>query len=208
MRHSKKPANDKRAKQANHHSAATGMVRIISGQWRGRKLPVLTGDGLRPTTDRTKETLFNWLMTDITGLRCLDAFAGSGSLGFEALSRGAKHVTFIEKNKAAAQQLNKNLQLLKVALQSAEVMQGDALMKIAQCDDKPFDLIFLDPPFQQSLVEPALSQIVQHNLLQPGGLLYLEMEEPEPTAIDPAYWNTIKLKTTGQFSYRLLQRLS
>ena len=90
MRHTKKPAN---------RVQATGVVRIISGQWRGRKLPVLAGDGLRPTTDRTKETVFNWLMNDINGMVCVDAFAGSGSLGFEALSRGAKQVTFFEKNK-------------------------------------------------------------------------------------------------------------
>ena len=100
-------------KKQSNKSAAKGNIRIIAGQHRGRKLPVLMADGLRPTTDRVKETVFNWLMPYIQDATCLDCFAGSGGLGFEALSRGAKSVTFIELNKAAAQQLKENKALLK-----------------------------------------------------------------------------------------------
>ena len=105
-------------KQAN---SSTGSIRIIGGSHRGRKLPVLNAEGLRPTTDRTKETLFNWLMMDVQGANCLDCFAGAGSLGFEALSRGAKSVTFMELDKPAAKQLQANATLLKYDQESARV---------------------------------------------------------------------------------------
>lgn len=211
MRHTKKPASGSRSKKPANRVQATGVVRIISGQWRGRKLPVLAGDGLRPTTDRTKETVFNWLMNDINGMVCVDAFAGSGSLGFEALSRGAKQVTFFEKNKAAAAQLSKNLNLLNLASPQASVQNGDAIGLLSQLahekpNEKP-NLIFLDPPFHQSFVKQALKVIEQQQVLAPGGLLYLEMEQPEPVVPDPAFWHTLKIKTTSQFSYRLLQRV-
>ena len=104
---------------------APGSVRLISGRWKGRKLPVRDVEGLRPTTDRVKETLFNWLATDIRDSRCLDLFAGSGSLGFEALSRYASHVMMVEMDKGAAQQLAKNLQTLQS--QQARIIQQDAL---------------------------------------------------------------------------------
>jgi len=193
-----------------------GVVRIISGQWRGRKLPVLSGEGLRPTTDRTKETLFNWLMNDIRDLVCIDAFAGSGSLGFEALSRGAKQVIFLEKNPAAAAQLTKNSTLLNLNAQQASVQQGDAIALLSTSKDSTSkeptlkeqpDLIFLDPPFHQSLVQQAFDVIEQHNVLASGGLVYLEMEQPEPMLPNPTRWETLKIKTTPQFSYRLLRRI-
>lgn len=208
MQHIKKPAGGSRSKKQRTQAQTTGAIRIISGQWRGRKLPVLAADGLRPTTDRTKETLFNWLMNDIAGRVCVDAFAGSGSLGFEALSRGAKQVIFIEKNKMASAQLIKNLNLLNVDPHRASVQTGDTIEWLSKlANDKP-DLIFLDPPFQQSLVKRALSVIEHRQILAPGGLVYLEMEQPAPLLPDASYWDTLKINTTAHFSYRLLQSLN
>ncbi|MCY7296784.1 16S rRNA (guanine(966)-N(2))-methyltransferase RsmD [Alteromonas sp. a30] len=181
-----------------------GSIRIISGQWRGRKLPVLSADGLRPTTDRTKETLFNWLMQDIHGLRCIDAFAGSGSLGFEALSRGAKSVTFIEKNAAAVKQLKSNISLLKVNNEQAQVHLGEAADFFLQSPSQAYDLIFVDPPFGKGLVGPTLTKIVEKGWLTPTGLVYVEMEQPAPLAIvEP--WQPLKTKETAGFCYQLLQ---
>lgn len=123
---------------------ALGEVRIIAGLWRGRKLPVLNAEGLRPTTDRVKETLFNWLMMDIAESRCLDCFAGSGSLGIEALSRQAQAVVFLEKFANAANQLKKNLQALKT--EKGKVFNTDSLLFLAQKNSEaPFDIVFIDP---------------------------------------------------------------
>ena len=155
--------------------AANGAIRIISGQWRGRKLPVMDVQGLRPTTDRNKETLFNWLMAHTQNSRCLDAFAGSGGLGFEALSRYAKHVTFIELDKKVAANLRNNLANLNVPTQSAEVICADSLNYLGQLEDS-FDLIFLDPPFHKNLLPGAIEKIKQQGLLNENGLIYIECE--------------------------------
>ena len=133
-----------RPSSSNPSHGRSGFIRLISGQWKGRKLPVREVEGLRPTTDRVKETLFNWLAADIRGSRCLDLFAGSGSLGFEALSRYASHVMMVEMDKGAAQQLAKNLQTLQS--QQARIIQQDALTLLAG-PSEPFDIIFLDPPY-------------------------------------------------------------
>ena len=123
-----------------------GMIRLISGQWRGRKLPVHDVDGLRPTTDRVKETLFNWLAAEVRASRCLDVFAGSGSLGFEALSRYASYVMMIEKEPKAARQLQLNLQTLQCS--QAQVICRDALQVLQAGCSGPFELVFLGPPFR------------------------------------------------------------
>ena len=120
---------------------AKGEVRIIAGLWRGRKLPVLNAEGLRPTGDRVKETLFNWLMPYIVDSHCLDCFAGSGSLGFEALSRQAKQVTFLELDKTVANQLKKNLQTLKTTSEQAQVINQNSLEFLKQAQNQPhFDV--------------------------------------------------------------------
>jgi len=120
---------------------AKGEVRIIAGLWRGRKLPVLNAEGLRPTGDRVKETLFNWLMPYIVDSHCLDCFAGSGSLGFEALSRQAKQVTFLELDKSVANQLKKNLQTLKTTTEQAQVINQNSLEFLKQAQNQPhFDV--------------------------------------------------------------------
>lgn len=179
---------------------ASGHVRIISGQWRGRKLPVIDSQGLRPTTDRTKETLFNWLMHDIRESRCLDAFAGAGSLGFEALSRGAQDLLLIEKDPQSAKILKQNALTLGA---NAQVICSDALTYLQQ-QSKPFDIVFVDPPYQQQLVEPCMELLLSRNLLTEGALVYVE-HEAQLTLKQFAPLQVIKEKTTTQFRYALYQ---
>ena len=130
-------------------TGGTGQIRIIGGQWRGRKLPVPDSAGLRPTTDRVRETLFNWLAPVLPEARCLDCFAGSGALGLEALSRYAGSATLLELERPVAQQLTKNLQTLRAS--NGTVIQTNTLNWLAQ-PGEPFDVVFIDPPFRQGLL--------------------------------------------------------
>lgn len=182
-----------------------GEVRIIGGCWRGRKLPVLNAQGLRPTGDRVKETLFNWLMPYIVDTDCLDGFAGSGSLGFEALSRQAKSVTFLELDKTVARQLSKNLQTLNCDKTRATVHNQSSLTFLKQAQNQPhFDVVFLDPPFNFGLAEQAIQLLAENNWLRPDALIYVETER-EKQLDTPENWTLLKQKTTGQVSYRLYQ---
>jgi 16S rRNA (guanine966-N2)-methyltransferase len=163
--------------------AKSNSIRIISGQWRGRRLPVLEHDGLRPSTDRVRETLFNWLMHDINGARCLDLFAGSGALGLECLSRGAENTVFVESEKRVAQQLEQNLQSLK-ALDNGLVLNQNALNVVRQPAQKPFDLIFLDPPFDSDLLSQVMPLLCDNGWLADNALVYVEQpskQDPCPT---------------------------
>ena len=191
-------------KKATMQQSAKGEVRIIAGLWRGRKLPVLTSQGLRPTGDRVKETLFNWLMPYIVDSECLDCFAGSGSLGFEALSRQAAKVTFLELEKAVAQQLSKNIQTLKCA-DRAQVVNQNSLQFLNQSQNQPhFDLVFLDPPFNFDLAEQAIALLDQNHWLRPQALIYVETEKDKGLNV-PESWALLKEKNSGQVSYRLYQ---
>ncbi|QLB15172.1 16S rRNA (guanine(966)-N(2))-methyltransferase RsmD [Mannheimia granulomatis] len=182
-----------------------GEVRIIAGLWRGRKLPVLNAEGLRPTTDRVKETLFNWLMHDIAHARCLDCFAGSGSLGIEALSRQAQAVVFLEKFATAANQLKKNLQVLKSG--NGSVMNVDTLQYLAQKNSgAPFDIVFIDPPFHQGLVPQVLKLLIENQWLAENAILYIETEKNHPPLTLPENWQIIKEKTAGMVTSRLIKR--
>lgn len=182
----------------------TGEVRVIAGLWRGRKLPVLNAEGLRPTTDRVKETLFNWLMMDIAGSRCLDCFAGSGSLGIEALSRQAQAVVFLEKFADAANQLKKNLVSLKT--ENGKVIQTDTLQFLAQKNSEtPFDLVFVDPPFHQGFVPQVLTALEQNGWLAESALIYIETEKNHSPLTLPEHWQVIKEKTAGQVVSRLIR---
>lgn len=178
----------------------SGNVRIISGQYRGRKLPVADVDGLRPTTDRNKETLFNWLMHDLPNADCLDAFAGSGGLGFEALSRYAGHCTFIEKIRKVAEQLKTNLATLSA---QGEVINGDAV-QVLSTTDKQFNIIFIDPPFNKGLVQPVLQIILDRNLLKPDGVIYVEQEISAPSLLIDERMQIVKEKRLAQVMYCLL----
>lgn len=197
----RKTPNSKPPKQA---SKSMGEVRVIAGLWRGRKLPVLNAEGLRPTTDRVKETLFNWLMMDVANARCLDCFAGSGSLGIEALSRQAQAVVFLEKFATTAQQLKKNLASLKT--DKGTVVNTDTLAYLAQKNnDKPFDIIFIDPPFHHQFVPQILPLLQQNNWLAENALVYVETEKNHPPLLLAENWQIIKEKSAGMVTSRLIQ---
>ncbi len=180
-------------------------IRIIGGDWKRTPLPVLDLDGLRPTPDRVRETLFNWLGQDLDGRRCLDLFAGSGALGFEAASRGAASVVMVERHPRAAQQLRANKD--KLAARAIEVAEADALRLAAGLAPGSFDVVFLDPPFgDAALFERALALALP--LVAAGGYLYVEAGE----ALDPqvhdalAGWEVARHGKAGAVHYHLLQR--
>lgn len=153
-------------------------LRIIGGEWRSRKLKFADVPGLRPTPDRVRETLFNWLQWRVPGARCLDLFAGSGALGLEALSRGAQEVVMVEKHPAAVKALRDNLVLL--GARNAMLVQDDALRYLER-EQMRFDLIFLDPPFRQNMLEPVLEKLSARVLLKQGGMVYVEQEKGATT---------------------------
>ena len=178
------------------------VIRIIGGLYRGKKLHFPEVEGLRPTPDRVRETLFNWLMNDIKDARCLDAFAGSGALGLEAFSRGASRIVFIEQSPKAHAHLQKNL--VQFNNPSLSLLKTDARIYLQQSTEQ-FDIIFLDPPFAQNFILQCLNDIAQKQILTPGGLVYIE----SPTAIDTdkQHWQQIKLKQAGQVIYGLFKKL-
>ncbi|WP_318487432.1 16S rRNA (guanine(966)-N(2))-methyltransferase RsmD [Photobacterium leiognathi] len=180
-----------------------GFVRIISGQWRGRKLPVHDVEGLRPTTDRVKETLFNWLVQDIYQSKCLDLFAGSGGLSFEALSRGAESVTMLELDKKAANQLEQNLKT--VGATNATVVNGDSLAFLSQ-PGSAHDLIFIDPPFRKDLIQDVITALENNGWLAPHAMIYIEAEKELGNLTTPSHWHLHREKTAGQVCYRLFAR--
>lgn len=197
----KRPLSSKKSATG---AGTPGEVRIISGSWRGRKLAVLDAEGLRPTTDRVKETLFNWLMHDINGAIVLDCFAGSGSLGFEALSRYASHCTLLERDKSAAAQLLQNQQ--KLACNNASVIHTDSLNWLKQPALRQYDLVFIDPPFRKDLALPCCQLLEQQQWLATPALIYLETEKELDVTALPANWRLLKEKIAGQLAYRLYQR--
>lgn len=194
-------------KQSGKVAIPSSQLRIIGGEWRGRKLEFLSIDGLRPTPDRVRETLFNWVQTSIPGAQCLDLFSGSGALGLEALSRGAQSTTFIERDIAAARQLNSNIQQLKC--QNAEVIQADVIgwLNARQEDlESHYDIVFMDPPFRKDLVEQCCVLLEQKNLLREDALIYIETESELAQLAVPSHWHEHRSKTAGQVTYRLFQR--
>lgn len=181
---------------------AAGSIRVIGGRWRGRKLPVLNADGLRPTTDRIKETLFNWLQFELTGKTVVDLFAGSGGLGFEALSRGAEHAHFGEIQHDAQTLLVSNIERLQA---SATVHKDGALALLNTLGAKSIDVLFLDPPFRQGLLNEALSLVEKHQLLADNAWVYVETGRDEVTPQWPADWQIFREKTAGQVHARLFR---
>lgn len=182
-----------------------GVIRIIGGDWRGRKLPVLDIEGLRPTSDRVRETLFNWLQFEIASKRCLDVFAGSGALGFEAKSRGAAEVLMLEKSEAVARQLKQNAQLLKT--QAIEVQTTDSLQYLAYPAKQTFDLVFIDPPFNQNLVQPTLDTLFANGWVNHQAWLYIEQEKSLDWPTLPSGWQIYREKTTSQTRFALWHHL-
>ncbi|WP_299202812.1 16S rRNA (guanine(966)-N(2))-methyltransferase RsmD [uncultured Amphritea sp.] len=188
-------------------SSGNQQLRIIGGEWRGRKLNFPEVEGLRPTPDRVRETLFNWLALYIPGGRCLDLFSGSGALGFEALSRGAAHVTMIDNSSMVIRQLRQNIQDLKT--QSAELITGSALdwlEKRSSDLEVQFDVVFIDPPFRQELAEQCCLLLEQKSMLADNAMIYLETEKELTNPMVPDNWELYREKTAGQVTYRLYQR--
>jgi len=184
-------------------SKAPQKVRVIGGQWRGRLLPVAEADGLRPTANRVRETLFNWLQFDIHGRSCLDLFSGSGALGIEAASRGASKVTLVEKEAMIANSLRQQVSTL--AATQTEVIQADALSFIKTCEQQ-YDLIFLDPPFQHFALNEVLDAVLAAGIINSDGMIYLEAERnglPESLAQPWQWWRQAK---AGQVEYGLIQQ--
>ncbi|WP_434953200.1 16S rRNA (guanine(966)-N(2))-methyltransferase RsmD [Shewanella sp. HL-SH4] len=182
-------------------NSSSGQVRIISGQWRSRKLPIHDLEGLRPTTDRVRETLFNWLSVDIRGARVLDCFAGSGALSLESLSRYAEFALMFELQKSAANQLTKNLHTLNCI--NAKVINGDSLQLLAKGTDQGFDVVYIDPPFRKGLAKQTIELLMAHGWLNNDALIYLETETDLTDLVIPSSWLPLKQKTAGQVSYRL-----
>ncbi|MGE0625151.1 MAG: 16S rRNA (guanine(966)-N(2))-methyltransferase RsmD [Pseudomonadales bacterium] len=175
---------------------ANNEVRIIGGQWKGRKLKFPDRVGLRPTLGRVRETLFNWLAPRIEGARCLDLFAGSGALGFEALSRGAATVTFVERDRKAASALRANATLLGA---EARVQQLPAA-RFVSTDTACYDVIFFDPPFDDARALSLLPELLARHLGE-DGVIYVEISRHDPL---PAVGRTLKHGTAGDCQYALL----
>ena len=179
-------------------------LRIVGGTLRGRKWSFPDAPGLRPTPDRVRETLFNWLGPDIAGCRCLDLFAGSGALGLEALSRGATAVTFIERDGAAARDLSQRLQ--EWGATGAKVLQMDALAFLGAPPAARFDIVFLDPPFDAGLLAPAARQLEARGWLAPAARIYAECPADEELPELPRTWQPHRAKRAGEVGYHLLIR--
>lgn len=182
---------------------ASGQVRIIAGQWRSRRLPIHDLEGLRPTTDRVRETLFNWLSGDLVGARVLDCFGGSGALALEALSRYAKYAKVFELQASAAKQLQQNLVTLKC--DTADVIHGNSLSLLAQAPDEGFDIVFIDPPFRKNLAEQSITLLSENRWLNENAQIYVETESELSQLTVPANWVQLKEKKAGQVIYRLYQ---
>jgi 16S rRNA (guanine966-N2)-methyltransferase len=179
-------------------------LRIIGGDWRSRVLQFPARADLRPTPDRVRETLFNWLQGPIVGARCLDLFAGSGALGFEALSRGAIAVTALELDPQAAEAIRQNAALLKT--EQLQLLQRNALDWLAQRGSTaPFDLVFLDPPYAAGLYAPCCNLLLKQTWLAPGALVYVEAAEPLDTLGLPAEWRLVRSKRAGSVYFGLYQ---
>ncbi|MGQ0544146.1 MAG: 16S rRNA (guanine(966)-N(2))-methyltransferase RsmD [Betaproteobacteria bacterium] len=174
-----------------------GKVRIIGGEHRGRRIAVPSRPGLRPTPDRVRETLFNWLGQRLDGLACLDLFAGSGALGFEAASRGAARVVMIEQDAAVFSSLKNTKEAIGAS--QVEIVQDDAFTYLKRTADK-FDVVFLDPPFGQNALPPVLERLAPR--LAPGARVYVEAER----RVEDAAWRELRRARAGQVSYQLLER--
>ena len=182
----------------------TDTLRVIGGEWRGRKIRFPGKGGIRPTPDRVRETLFNWLSAAVPGSRCLDLFAGSGALGLEALSRGAREATFVDQNRENAAKLRETLALL--APDRATVVQADALAWL-KGPATPFDVAFLDPPFDGGLLAGAMRGLESGGWLAPGAFIYVEMPAKSGEPALPAGWILHRSGRAGAVGYHLARRV-
>lgn len=190
-------------------------LRIIGGEWRGRKIPFATVIGLRPTQDRVRETLFNWLSGPVVGARCLDLFAGTGALGLEALSRGAKHVTFVDLSNIATTSLKDNLKQLPLAGDQTTLVEQKSSfdwLKNYQVTEAfaeqggQYQVVFLDPPFALALVPDILKALLTGNCLAHGAMIYVEQAQPLAELDLPSPWKLHRSKKAGQVYYGLISQ--
>lgn len=186
-------------KRPKPKAAPRNQFRIIGGKWRGRKFSFPENPAIRPSPDRVRETLFNWLIGDIADANILDCFAGSGALGLEALSRGAKQATFVELDTPSANTIWQHLETLSASA-LATVINGDALSQLD--NSSAFDIVFLDPPFNCNLLDRCLDQLSQ--TLAIGGLVYVESELDWSS--QQAQFTTVKSKQAGEVKYQLLEK--
>ena len=183
-------------------------IRIIAGQWRGRRIPVLDITGLRPTTDRVRETVFNWLMNDIAGARCLDVFAGTGVLGLECLSRGAEYVQFIEKNLEAVNLIKQSIKTLSSGkINKSSFIKADAISRLKNGSEKKFNIVFLDPPFDDDLIESSAALLEENQWLADQAIIYIESDVKHTDFKLPINWRQLKRGMAGQSAYYLYKRV-
>jgi len=191
-------------RQRRNSNAPAGQVRLIAGQWRGRKLDVAQNDGLRPTSDRARETLFNWLQPQLPGAHCLDLFAGSGALGFEALSRGAASAVMLEHSPEVVATLRRQQQTLQASC--LQITRADALSWLDVANSKQkFDLVFVDPPWHLQCQQRVLAMLITRGWLQANALVYTEMPARNELQIDAQCWLPVKQKTIGAAQLILLR---
>jgi 16S rRNA (guanine966-N2)-methyltransferase len=180
-------------------------VRIIAGKWRGRRVSFPNVAGLRPTPDRVRETLFNWLSHAIVDAHCLDLFAGSGILSLEALSRGAASVVSVEKNTKAISAINESAQLLGIESDQLSVVLADAVSWLQQKSTIPFDVVFLDPPYSLDLLPTCIKHLSENGWLKAESWVYFEHNQSLEEKLLPVDWQVIKSKRAGHVYYYLVQ---
>lgn len=177
-----------------------GHVRIIAGEWRSRVIPIPTGVELRPTTDRIRETLFNWLSPYIEGARCLDVCSGSGILAFESLSRGAAHVTLIDNEQQVVKHLRQQAEIFNTS--QVDIICSDVVQWLSQEATTQFDIAFIDPPFASQLWNPICQHLENNHWLAQNALFYLEMPVGQNLELPPN-WRPLKQKRAGNVCYEL-----
>lgn len=178
-------------------------LRIIGGRWRGRRLPFPDAEDLRPTADRVRETVFNWLQPYIAGAHCLDLFAGSGAMGMEALSRGAEHAVLVELNRSAAAAIQANLD--KLEARHGRLTNMDALRYLAGPVER-FDIVFIDPPFSTDIIGRCCQLLEQRGWLTPRALIYIEQDRAKAAPAIPDNWTLHRQAHAGQVAYYLARR--
>lgn len=191
------------AKRSKTGKSQPGRLRIVAGKWRSRLLDIADVPGLRPTSERIRETLFNWLSTRIYGARCLDLFAGTGALGLEALSRGAAEAMFVEQSERAVRTLQGNISRLEA--DGAKVVQANAFAWL-ETSPAPFDIVFLDPPFAADSLDELCRLLEQRDVLASDALVYIEQDRSRSEIELPEHWQLLKNKTAGNVRYMLARR--
>ncbi|HSQ69405.1 MAG TPA: 16S rRNA (guanine(966)-N(2))-methyltransferase RsmD [Steroidobacteraceae bacterium] len=192
-----------RTRRGGQGHGQAGQLRIIGGRWRGRRLEIPPSPGIRPTPDRVRETLFNWLQMDIAGSRCLDLYAGSGALGIEALSRGAREVVFVDADPVATRALEAALRGL--GAEAGHVVRADVPAFLTRVHE-PFDIVFLDPPYGTGDVVPVLRSLDERGWLRAGGLAYLEDSARAEAPTLPPGWTLLRSRRAGEVGYHLARR--